>query len=194
MKSLLLFFLSVSLIYIPANAREVYRCVDEHGQTELTEKECEGGEKITLPAPQTYTPSPAEKKFVYTPPKKQIDVSHYDEVTITSPANDTTVRESNNDIPVTVSVVPALRAGYGHKLQLLLDGAAASEAGTSTSINLGNIERGSHTLRAVVLDANGNTLAESPDIIFHNQRFSKILHEKRIEQKKEQQKNENNAK
>ena len=167
-------------------ANDVYRCTDDEGKTYYSDRACEGGKKMILPPTQTYTPSPTQRTFRYTPLKKEADQAGYDAVSISTPAHDSTIRDNTGRVTVSVSIKPALRTGMGHRLQLLLDGQPYADAGTATSFGLTSLDRGTHILKAIILDMNNKTLAESTESQFHVHKFSKIIQEQRNEQKKKE--------
>ena len=154
---------------------DVYRCKDAENKIYYSDKECEGGKKMILPPSQTYTPKPSQRTFTYTPPKKKADQIKYETVKIATPAHDSTIRENTGNVAVSVSITPALRIGLGHKLQLYVDGEPYGEAGTTTDFNLSNLDRGTHILKAVIVDAKDKHLAESSENAFHVHRVSILL-------------------
>lgn len=165
---------------------DVYRCKDAEGKTYYSDKECEGGKKMILPPSQTYTPKPSQRKFTYTAPGKKIEQTKYESIKIAAPAHDSTIRDNTGNIAVSVSISPAIRTGLGHKLQLYLDGQPFGEAGTTTSFNLSNLDRGTHTLKPVIVDLSGKVLVEGTASTFHVSRFSMLIHQQRLEKKKKE--------
>ncbi|XOV84065.1 MAG: DUF4124 domain-containing protein [bacterium] len=95
----------------------------------------------------------------------------YDRIAITSPAHDESLRENTGNINVTVAMDPALDTSAGHRLQVLVDGQVAGEAPGAT-ISLQNVDRGTHTLIAQVIDANNSVLASSDAVVVHLHRYS----------------------
>lgn len=97
----------------------------------------------------------------------------YDKITITSPPHDEALRENTGNISVSVALDPALDTAAGHRLQVLVDGQVAGEAPSAT-VQLQNIDRGTHSLVAQVIDANNSVLASSSAVVVHLQRYSII--------------------
>lgn len=60
-------------------------------------------------------------------------------------------------------------------IQLRMDGRPYGQPSSGLSFNLANVDRGTHTLAAVVMNANGEELAQSATIKFHLQRNSILL-------------------
>jgi len=86
-------------------------------------------------------------------------------MTITSPAEDEAIRSNPGTVDVAVDLEPALFKG--HKVRIYLDGTAAPEELAATTITLQNVDRGTHTLQASVVDAQGREQIRSPAITFH---------------------------
>ena len=175
------------LLCLPLTAfagSDVYRCQDEAGKTYYSDKECEGGKKIILPAPQTYTPAPSQRQFNYTPQRTNAALETYDSIQVTAPENDSTIRDNSGNVVVSITILPALRTGLGHKLQLYLDDQPYGEAGTNTSFSLSNLPRGTHSVRPVIMSHSGEVLAEGTPSTFHISRFSILLQKQRNEKKK----------
>ena len=161
-------FLIGLLLVIPlAAVSQVYKSVDENGNTVFSDKPPTNGsssEKVQVGTPNTSAPprhvdrpaSVVEEK------EKKIKV----DVDITSPAHDTAIAIGfAGNFSVTASVTPPL--GDGNSAQLLIDGTAIGPAQAHTSWALSNIFRGSHILTVVISDRAGKKLAESPPITVH---------------------------
>lgn len=101
-----------------------------------------------------------------------IAAKSYQSLAITSPANNQTIRANNGDINVSLSLMPSLKSG--DQIRLFMDGAQVY-SGSSTQIPLGNIDRGTHTLYAVVESQNGNIAIRSAGISFTLHRYSALF-------------------
>ena len=112
------------------------------------------------PPPDSATRSPASE------PKG------YEEFRITSPGDGEAIRDNAGNVNIDLSLKPNLRAG--HKIDLVLDGQSIG-GGKATAITLTDMERGAHSLQAVVKDAAGKVVARSKSITFTLQRRSAIL-------------------
>ena len=82
------------------------------------------------------------------------------------------IRDNAGNVNVDVSLEPALRSG--DKIDLLLDGQSVG-GGNKTAITLTDMERGTHSLQALVKDASGKVVARSNTVTFTLQRRSVIL-------------------
>jgi hypothetical protein len=92
-----------------------------------------------------------------------------------SPGDDETLRITSGNVPVTLSVTPELDIEQGHTISVYLDGAATINKSTQLTVQIPNIDRGSHTLRAEIRDAKNTVLKSSNTVKFHLKRHS-ILH------------------
>ena len=54
----------------------------------------------------------------------------------------------------------------GDSIVILLDGSKIGK-GSSTSMQLANLPRGTHTIQAAVVDSKGNQLIQSNEVSFH---------------------------
>ena len=156
-----LWFFSLAVV-----AQQVYRSVDAEGNVIFSDEETEGAEEVVIPETQTLPPL-SDGNFKYTPakePKKE----EYTVLEIVSPGNDQAIRENSGNITVKVSVSP--RLVRSDKLVLYMDG---KEVGVSsgTSFSLTNVDRGTHTLRAVIKGPEDRIRKSSASVTFHMLRY-----------------------
>jgi hypothetical protein len=134
-------------------------------------------EKVPLSDTQTFTPAPIKPQKSATKPDAEAEaeaekkIALYNSVTVSSPAHDATIRDNTGNITVTVAVDPKLRIKQGHKVSIELDGAVVATT-TSGQATLSNVDRGSHTLRATIVDREGKILSSSSANTFHLHRAS----------------------
>ncbi|WP_193222323.1 DUF4124 domain-containing protein [Alkalilimnicola sp. S0819] len=163
-------FLLILLLPLLAQA-EVYKWRDAQGRIHYSDRPVEGAQRLDLTRrpPNEFEgqrPSAAPSGRRAAPrDAAQSDVAPYARVAITRPAADETFRNTTNTIPVQLALEPGLRPG--HRVQFLLDGAAFGQPVATPSAQLTGVERGSHSLAAVVLDGQGQTLARSATVSFH---------------------------
>ncbi len=151
-----------------------YRWVDEQGNVVYSDKPHPGAEAIEEKEVQTiHAPPvpPITSRESTAPPA----VAGYERVAVVSPEDDTAVRENAGNVTVTIAVEPALQTTLGHKLALFVDGAQFSEPSTATQFQLNEMDRGTHTLEAKIIGADGEVIASSPPSEFHLLRHS-VLH------------------
>lgn len=95
------------------------------------------------------------------------------EVKILSPKNDEAIRANDGNVTAIFSVQPPLKKG--ESLVIYLNGKQKS-AGENSQFRFENLDRGTHSLFAVVRDKEGNVVANSESTKFHLQRFSALHH------------------
>lgn len=151
---------------LPASA-EIYRYTDERGNPVYTNQPPQGvaSESVQLgPTNTVAAPAPSQ-------PRAQSDDEadlRYSRIEITGvPDDDATLRANAGTFEVGVSLEPSLREG--DLLQLLLDGQPITAAGTQTRFHVESLDRGSHSLQAVIL-RDGEPLQHSASVTFTVQR------------------------
>ena len=155
---------------------EIYRYVDDSGTVVYTDKPRPGAEKVELPGisvyrggvPRAGSPPAGDGKKK---PAKEAGPA-YEAVRIVSPAHDQAFWSAAGEVVVQVETQPPLRVKAGHRLRLYVDGRPLEGLLETTAVRLRNIARGTHTLRAEVVDGTGRVLAESEPITFHLHRPS----------------------
>lgn len=96
------------------------------------------------------------------------------QLSITSPAQDGTIRSNTGRVPVKVQVQPPPDdPGYG--LKLYLDGQAQVQGASLGGAALTGVTRGTHTVQAELLDPSGKAVARSGQVTFHVHQHS-VLH------------------
>lgn len=162
---------------------EVYRWIDENGNTVYSDQPVDNAVEIELPEVSTYTPVVVPDEELTEPADTIDDGSTENEVPpapdyqlqIASPQDDEAVRANAGDLTVNLQIRPALSQKRGDMIQLRMDGRPYGEPHSGLSFNLTNVDRGTHTLAAVVMNANGEVIAESPSIKFHLLRNTILL-------------------
>lgn len=177
MKKLLLLTLFCACTALMAEENVGYRVVHPDGTVEFTDDPTQGGEEIKLRDVQGSSSSPISRSpATQTPPEKLSPVKTnakeanvYTAVSITSPTAEETVWFTDNGVTVTVNVMPQLKPE--DMIVIKLDGEIRAR-GKSTSLNLGEVYRGTHTVEASVIDASGATLISSSSVVFYLRQHS----------------------
>lgn len=186
MISLLLLSLTIAL---GAAEPAIYKTVDADGNVIFTDvPPRDAADAVRISKGNNYTPTQSEatpEPEADVPPAGQdqpppddpayvaSEVS-YDHITIATPADDAAVRENAGNLSVQVNLSPQLDLANGHSIQLMLNGNLAS-SGTSTTLSITNVDRGTHGLVAQVVNATGEILASSGPITFHMLRHSVLF-------------------
>lgn len=151
---------------------EVYRVVGEDGTVQYTDTPPAGDptvESVDLPTINTQPGLQARKTY-----KKQDNKEEhpgYDNVSISVPAQGTTIPPGHESIPVQISLTPQLQDGDA--IRLLFNGQPYAEPSSSTSYNIGSLIRGEHSLQAQVIDSDGNVIAWSGTTTVYVKRHSR---------------------
>jgi len=163
--------LSVFLIFTLAANAEMYRWVDEHGKVHFSDKPVNDGAKAYKPKPLLVVPADSGAgsglQPLNRPDNKQVK---YQGLKVTSPANDQVFTpDKSMSVAVAIQVKPGLQAGLGHKVALYLNGQLYS-MGNELNFTLNNLNRGTYTVHAAILDQRGKKLKSSESISFHIQK------------------------
>ncbi|AMO58458.1 DUF4124 domain-containing protein [Endozoicomonas montiporae] len=159
------------LMIQPFNASgQIYKTVDEHGNTVFTDKPpaSRPSEPVIL-KPATSLPAPDRSTYNTTPsPPTPVEpeIATYSAFYIGSPANNSTVR-NNGDFTIKISIRPSL--ARGHKVRFFIDGKLVSGPQRLLSHNVKNMDRGTHQLKAEVLDNSGKVIQKTESTV-HVQR------------------------
>ena len=149
-------------------AEQVYKIVDATGRVIYTD---------TPPADNS-------AKQLELPPINQLPVSKaeqvdklssdnelfggYSVVDLVAPVDESLVHFDQQNIIVQLALTPELQVG--HLVQFYLDGAIYGRPVAATSYSISNLQRGSHTVSARIITAEGETVANSQSVRVHVQR------------------------
>lgn len=161
----LCYLVLIAVFSSSAHATDIYRSKDSEGNVVYSDTPGPGAEKVTLGEPTILPSLPPPKSAVQPNDEKRLAVK-YESLTITRPTDSQTIRENIANVNVAVSARPGLQSVYGHKLQLLFDGQEVDAPGGKTSFMLPSVDRGAHTLQAVILGSNGKVVMRSPITTF----------------------------
>jgi len=136
-----------------AVAETVYKSVDENGNIIFTDKPSNDAEEIKLQELQTIkNPNPAKYTSRPKQPKKE---APYKSFLVSNPADGAGIRSNTGDVSISLLLQPPLRSG--HKIIISMDGKEVSNGSTS-SVPLQNVDRGTHNISASVVDGSGTQL------------------------------------
>ncbi|MGQ0657167.1 MAG: DUF4124 domain-containing protein [Chromatiales bacterium] len=147
---------------------ELYKWTDEGGIVHFSDQPGPGAEKIRVRDVPTIAAPPLQD--IAAP--KDTAGFHYQAMAITSPPNNGTVRDNSGAVNVSVELVPPLRSDLGHSIRVSLDG--QTQGGAATQFAFANVDRGTHSVKAAVLDKAGKTLMHSSSS-FTLHRASRLL-------------------
>ncbi|MDH5433989.1 MAG: DUF4124 domain-containing protein [Gammaproteobacteria bacterium] len=175
--------------------KKVYRWVDEAGNVHFSDVPVEGGKEITLkgvssisndnartgPLDLSKLPNkgqqpknlPASKDSKFNSfqdsekkeAAKQLADEVYEEVKITSPEDESAVRNNAAIVEISASVKPKLFEG--HTLVFELDGKEVENESGGFKVTVENVEYGDHSVRVKVVDELGVTIEQSKSVKFY---------------------------
>lgn len=150
-----------------ASSAEVWKWVDANGVTHYSDQPVPGAIRIEVRtgnvAQSNSPPSPSSATAAQSQDEGR---ANYLTLQIVRPTNDQNIINTGGRVDVEVRISPPLEAT--HRLSLLVDGRAVTGSGRNVSTYaLTEVPRGTHTVSAIVTDAEGNTLQESPTVTFN---------------------------
>lgn len=122
---------------------------------------------VKLPDYSRYAPRPIEPSAPNKDDARDSDApvfKGYRTAEIQQPEQDGTVRSNEGVVPVTVRLDPPLQPG--HEVRFFLDGQSVPGSFDSQAVELSGVLRGTHRVRAVVVDSNGARLTSTTDVTF----------------------------
>ena len=159
-------FTLISLAAGVTLAANVYRWVDENGVVHYSDQPHANAQKVHIEDPQTYkaAPVPAGPQGPLTPPAQPPPT--YRGCAVSDPADEQSY--ANVDaLTVRVSTDPTMLF-EGDQIYLVLDGQTLNGgAPTGASYTLTPVDRGTHTVQAVIKDGRGALMCQSPPVTFH---------------------------
>ncbi len=148
-----------------ASAGTVYKWVDDNGVVHYSDQPHENADQVELKEPQTYSAVKGPPQPGRPPPTAQdprVD-KPYDSCSFSQPTADQ-VFFNTFDVTVVLQAQPALR--FGDQVNLTLDGKPVPTA-TGGQFTLTQLDRGTHSVQATILNAAGKTLCQTPSVSFN---------------------------
>jgi hypothetical protein len=153
-------------------AQTVWKWVDERGVTHYSDRPLPGATRVEL---ATHTRAPAQPETQPSAPPTDDSSSQssesddaaepYQDFEIWKPAEGESIVNTGGQVTVNVRIDPEVQ--QGHTLSLYLDGRLVEGfPGNATSYDLTNVPRGAHRLIAVINDARGQRVQETPSVNF----------------------------
>jgi len=170
---LLLAFTATSVSGSPA-----WTWVDANGQVHYSDTPVPGATKIELSSAQSFGSTQPRRQEPTTDPqgrsaaaeKSTGGAQSYRTFKIVSPKQQDTLWNVGTMVNVQIELDPPLRPG--HRVDVYVDGARRNLNSTSTDLTLDDMNRGGHSLEAVILDQNGGEVLRSLATTFMIQQTS----------------------
>ena len=145
----------------------MYKYVAPDGSVTFSDQSRPGAEKVQVRPPDTAVPSASAGTTSAAndgAPGAANAATPYTQFVIVSPTDDEAVRANDGTVSVTMDLAPSLHAK--HAVVVSVDGQMIGK-GSSTSLTLQNLSRGTHTVQAAVVDENGTEVIRSDAVKFH---------------------------
>lgn len=166
-----------TLLFCLAATAEIYSWKDANGNTVFgdTPPEAKQAKKIET-QPLTVIPSfkdPSLEKPEETAKVDEDEGEAYESFEVAYPSDDATIRSNDGNLNISLDLSPSLKSS--DRVFIYVDGKKVIEEGSrSLSASLNNLDRGTHSLFAVVRSEDGDVLINSNTVNFHIQRNSII--------------------
>lgn len=161
----ILLLVSLALCFGVFAQDRVYKRVNPDGSVEYSDQPMQGAEVMKVPKGSTFTmPESTPSSSAAVDNAAETAKVSYDSLDITRPANDETIRSNEGKLTALARVTPQLAPE--HRFRWSLDGAIVPDV-NSPELRMNNVDRGSHTLQAEIVDADGNVVISSDTVTFH---------------------------
>ncbi len=155
----------ILLVSLPVAAVTMYRWVDDSGLVHYSDKPRPGAVEIEVDSVQGFAPEPLYRSESSVISRNTEDSTSYDSFAITAPGQDEVLWNVGGVVNVVIDLSPPLRDG--DTIAVFFDGQNMSAPGSRRrSYVLNDVFRGTHTVRAVVNDRNGDEIAQTVMITF----------------------------
>jgi hypothetical protein len=143
-------------------ARDVYKWTTDEGEVIYSQSYQPGAERIHVQDDKNKSSLDLEELNKNPEAAAPEEYSNFD---IVQPGNDETIRNDDGTVSVGLAISPPL--GSGHVINLYVDGNKLGSEIKTTQMVLQQLSRGTHTLKAEIIDAEGNKLKETGSTSFH---------------------------
>lgn len=173
---------ATALLLTTATFGAVYKWTDNKGTVHYSDQLQPGAAEVKTVPIQTYKPSPVRSRSTASTGDSGKSAA-YATLAFVSPANDATIRDNQGNVAIQLTIAPPLRSG--HSIALSIDGTRQGQTVTTTTFTLSNVARGTHTLLASVVDAQGTELKTSAPLTLHMVRQSELFKPQNPDQPRE---------
>jgi hypothetical protein len=154
---------------LAAQPQEIYRWIDKDGQVHYSDQPgAANAERVILADPNAYEAEPSLGDYAPTGSASEDsdgdEAAPYESLAIVQPTPNQVFFGADATVVAAAELGGTLR--YDHTVVFLVNG-NRRPAGSALALELQNLDRGSHSLRAAVLDQNGDPVITSQQITFH---------------------------
>lgn len=143
--------ISLLMILATSATAEIYKYTDDKGNTVFTNQLPDGvvADEVKLPPANTVNIKTPDMPPPLADDRQDEQRQPYRSLSIGGIPDDEALRANNGTFTVTALLDPPLQ--QGHQVRFLLDGIPQAPASPSTSLQLNNVDRGTHRLEVEVL-------------------------------------------
>ena len=148
--------------------RDIWMWTDSNGVTHYTDRPVEGAKKLSFNVSEPVAPPPSAQGVSAAAATSATEAPtevEYRSLEIWQPENGESFFEADAAVDVRIRVDPDL--ADGDRLLLYLDGKLVEGEDNSREHVLTGVDRGAHSLTAVILDPKGNERIRSEPRVFH---------------------------
>jgi len=157
---------------------QIFTYIDAQGNRVFTDQPHKDAKKIDVAPSNSMPVTPHKPRQSASSKARPGPLFRYQLLRILAPEPDSTIRDTQGNLIVTVTNDPELQPG--HLYRLILDSQPYGAPGRSPVFALNNIDRGTHQLSVEIIDELGRVLERTPNQPFHMVRIS--LAQKRLSQ------------
>lgn len=152
---------------------QLYKGVDDQGNTVYSDKPFQNAEEINPPPLSVMDAPKQEKKAEEAPETPEAVETSYTSFNIQSPAQKETLWNQPN-VTVTMALEPPLAVNEGHSISLLVDGRPVIQKSGSPVIQAGRLDRGTHTLQGRIYNKTGKVIESTSPVTVYIKQTSVI--------------------
>jgi hypothetical protein len=141
----------------------IYKWIDpDTGNVVYSDQPRKGAEQLNLPQAQTFKSPPLPPTSDTGNQAPATDQAIYTKFAIVDPQNEATIRNTAGVVDVTLAVSPTLKTGQ--RITLVLDDKREYGPTSDLQFSLKGVDRGTHTLQAMIQDAQGQIIQKSSTV------------------------------
>jgi len=154
------FLITICLLFAAASAiaAPIYVTEDEAGNPVFSDQKSETSEVVKLRQPTTYDPGEFIKdydKATFSVPSEEPVEFKYKTLTVAVPGNQEAIRDNAGNLELLFVIKPGVQTG--HSVALIMDGVKHSNVKGTGSVQLENVDRGTHEFYLQVIRAADNS-------------------------------------
>lgn len=150
----------------------LYKWVDADGVTHYSDRPAPGAEQVHIAAAQSYKSTPVAASQPRQRASTPSPAARYTRLELTRPAEGEAFVNNGGRVDAAAVVEPGLAAG--HQLWFVLDGTRQPDPAGGALLMTFQVERGTHTIAAVITDDGGKEIMSSAGVTFFVRQNSAI--------------------